>query len=267
MKKPWYKSKPDFYLLEQKIIDEKYPTLFYSVRDSKVYLSGILNINHIYANEHITDAYEIEIEFPDDYPSSLPKVWELGGRKENTLKKRGLSSILDLHYFSDGSACLCYERAVRRYFPEGSNIEIFLRRLVEPFFYGQSYFQRHGKWPFGEYGHMYEGQGLIQFYSDELNTDDLNIIFNCIKLLAKDEQVKGHWLCPCRSSESLRKCHPELFKRLYDLRKIVSSDDAKLDLTHLAKAYKEYQVRVNRQKTYNELVNKSIRNILINRKF
>lgn len=238
--KPWYEKNPGFYESEQRTVKEKFPTLGYVKKDGKVFLVGTLHLDDIVNHIRIVDSYEIEIEFPDNYPSSLPKVREVGGRKEKVVKEKGLRNIVDLHYYvNDESACPCYRSISKRYFTKGSTIETFLNELVLLFFYEQSYYEKTSNWPFGEYSHGHIG--TKEFYRDELDIhdDDENTILNCIRLLTKTGRPKGHRPCPCGSSLEFRKCHPKVFQKLYELRDYVSSLEAKKDLEYLEKAYRE----------------------------
>lgn len=234
MKKPWYKKKPDFYLAEQKIIQERFPTLQYQEIGGKVFLLGVLKLNHSYKNEQIEDSYAIEIEFPDDYPESLPKVREVGGRKESIAKAREIKDIGDLHFNIDGSACLCPRVLEKKKFPPGSNIETFLEELVCPFFYALSFFEKHGRFPWGEYSHG--DKGVLEAYSEYLGIDDLSFLIRCVWLLAKNGPIKGHWGCPCGSHEKFRKCHPEILRKLFGLKGCMSVSDIRKDLQALLRA-------------------------------
>lgn len=233
---PWHKVVPDFYLAEKRIIREKFPTLEYREENSKIFLSGIINLDDMVLDLKIVDSYEIEIEFPYIYPALLPTVREVGGRKEKIVKERGLESIRELHFNPrDGSACLCLRNQEGRFFPLGSTVETFLYSLVIPFFYGLSYFERTGKWPWGHYSHG--ANGIVEFYCEKLGTQDLKLIVGCVELLVGGE-INEHDRCPCGSTEQFRKCHPAILEKLRQLKKEISPIDAKKDLEDLSEAKK-----------------------------
>ncbi|MHB0914598.1 MAG: hypothetical protein ACYC5A_04240 [Thermoleophilia bacterium] len=222
----WYKRKPKLYESEQLTLNKHFPTLMFVEEGNRVYVSGKLPLKDNIEGEDIEDVWDIEIDFPFDYPFSLPEVREVGGR----IKK---STLGDRHFFSnDGTACLCYKSEWRYFFTPGkSDVKVLLNDLVIPFFYGQSYFDKTGDWPFGEYSH--DAPGMIQFYSRRLKEDDPITILGCIRILENKGTVKGHWMCPCGSSKKIRDCHPKLQQELSDMKGYVFPENAKEDILRL----------------------------------
>lgn len=231
---PWYKRDPDFYDSERCLIEEKFPTLYYIEEKGKVILTGIIYLDSVIEGMSIKDSYKVRIVFPDDYPASLPDVFEVGGRKEKVLEQRGLGSLVDLHYLPViGSACLCQVRAEGRYVNRGTTIEKLLNELIIWFFYEQSYYEKTGRWPAGEYAHGDEA--TWEFYCDELKTKDYMIISNCLRLLLKDGYSNFDVQCPCASGKLFGICHPSIYKRLRALRPLIPPELAFKDLLFLMK--------------------------------
>ena len=220
----WHEKDPELFRSEKLLLEKYFPTLRMVEGENLIYVEGDLPLKYKIKEVEIDDLWKILIIIPFDYPNSLPLVKEAGGRIEPTL---------DRHFFPAGHACLCHASEWRYYFsPKESNLKDFLEKLVIPFFYGQSYFEKtDGEWPFGEYKHG--SGGMFQFYSSKLNIDDVKALFNCIKLLERGSVIKGHWDCPCESSRKIRDCHPDLLISLNGMKDFVYPEDAARDLKHL----------------------------------
>lgn len=192
----WWQENPLFFTKEKEYILQKYPSLTYCIENDIVKLIGELPI------EEIDDSYSIEIEFPDSYPKNLPIVKEVSG---------DIPRELDFHISYDGSCCLCLTQLENFYFPNGSNIIIFLEKLVIPFFANQAYFKITGTWLNGEYGHG--EKGIYEFYSDILQTNNIHVMI--ILMILSLQKIKNiNAKCPCSSGKSIKKCHLQYIKQL-----------------------------------------------------
>jgi len=215
--RPWHQRDPSFYAREKALIAAQYPGLRYAEVDDKVLLSGTLAVSVSVEGQIIKDEYQISVEFPDDYPGSLPLVREVGGRKERTTSKWSLNGgIIDLHYNTatgavQGSACLCARVLEGMYLPrEIRTIALFIEKLVVPFFCNQSHFEATGTWLNGEYSHGVAG--IWEAYADILGIADRQLIMATLEVLEEKRTVKGHWLCLCGSGRRVRDCHPSLLE-------------------------------------------------------
>ena len=85
---------------------------------------------------------------------------------------------------------------------------------MNEFFLGQYWFEKAGKWPFGEQPHG--PKGLEEAYADALGIPNKkkNILYH-LRLLSKD-WPKEHWLCPCGSGKLLRYCHRDELMALHE---------------------------------------------------
>lgn len=143
---------------------------------------------------------------PGDYPKSLPKVRELGGR---------LPWLPDFHVNSDGTCCVLLPEDRARCFPPGSRLSVFLDGPLHDFFLGQSLVALGEPWPFDEWSHG--KNGVRAFYQELLQTDDLAMIGRYLRVLTR-LNLKLHWGCPCGSGKKIRKCCHE---KISDLRRKV----------------------------------------------
>jgi len=169
-----------------------YPDLHLYQDNGHILIRGSFPVAHEGA---ILDRYSIEIERPESYPESIPIVREIGGLIPRTA---------DYHMNAQGEACLFLPDECWRFFPPGTSLVPFLDGPVRNFFLGQSLVRRGQPWPFGQWGHG--PQGIYEFYTELLGTNDLVTIRRYLEYLTK-ENVKGHWSCPCGSGQRLRNCH------------------------------------------------------------
>ena len=184
--------------------------------------------------ERIRDSYEIEIRFEISAFSSLPQVYERGGRIDGVARDRKKRRV-DLHFSRNEAACLCLKTQENEYLPQGFNLPDYFYNLVIPFFYAQSYFGKHGKWPWGEYSH--EDLGYLEGYGDIAKRPEAESALECLALLKKygrwniyDELLKKRgklkihrFHCFCGSRRKIRKCHPKAFEGLCKLKEDIES--------------------------------------------
>ena len=187
-----------------------------------------------YRGERIRDSYDIEIQFKTSEFSSLPQVYERGGRIDKAATDRKVDRI-ELHINPNGAACLCLKFQEHQYLPNGFNLPDYFHNLVIPFFYAQSYFEKYDKWPWGEYSHG--DLGYLEGYGENSESPPVKIVLEFIalckrcerwslyqKLLQKKGRLKPHhYLCFCDSGRKIRKCHPKVFKGLMKLKSDLES--------------------------------------------
>lgn len=176
---------------------------------------GILDFDRIYKEYRIIDSYEIGIIAPSTYPGQIPIVHEFKNRPAKAAIKHHKQSVSDTHYNPERGACLCVRQEERIKFPPGSDIVFFIENLVIPYFYGLSYFEEHGRWPWREYGHG--GFGPLEFYAEDKNQQTRE----SIQELATSIQLDKNWKkyrkqirdprpkspCICGSNDPFEGCH------------------------------------------------------------
>lgn len=152
--------------------------------------------------ETITESFEIELTIPRDFPESLPRAREIGGRIEINYEHRNPS----------GTLCLAVPVEQRRIFLENPTLLGFVNRLVIPYLYGYCFFKRYGRHPFDEAAHGYEG--ILRHYADTLDLrDNLSVLAVVSYLL--EYGYRGHHDCPCGSGKKVRTCHGPALMTLY----------------------------------------------------
>lgn len=167
-------------------------------RDESVRISGkyVLTESGAASNPNGPLAeFDLEIDVPNRYPRAEPKVFEVGGR---------ISRHPERHINADGDCCITvWEHWLAN--TEDRSFAAFLKGPVHQFFLGQYWYEKTGKWPFGEHAHG--EKGLEEAYADVLGIpNNANKLIYYLRLLSQS-WPKGHWLCPCGSGKKLRYCH------------------------------------------------------------
>ena len=163
-------------------------------------IRGKISFSASFQNDTITDTFSVTIILPDDYPHSPPNVQETGGRIP-----------ADFHQNPDRTLCLGIPIEVRQRFKKEPTLLAFVEKLLIPYLYSYSYFEKYGKLPFGEFAHG--GKGIREYYQELFKTDDIYIVLELLKIMANGS-YRGHHLCPCNSGKILRKCHGQLILKL-----------------------------------------------------
>lgn len=193
---------------------------------------GIIRFDRTFKDYRIIDVYNLRIIFLDEYPKSIPVVHEIGGRINKIQAKYKITDLRDIHY-NPGTftACLCVKPMERIKFPDGSTFVDFLDNLVIPYFYGLSYFEENGVWPWEEYSHG--GLGLLEYYVDCIKSMSKDDIVSTIKFLRQDRNWKDYGkylnkkksrrMCLCGSGKLFGECHSKAWKGLQLLQDNVHS--------------------------------------------
>lgn len=167
--------------------------------------------------------FVVRIELSPLYPRREPKVFEVGGR---------IPREPDRHINPDGDCCVTvWENWLVT--ADDPSFSGFISGPLNEYFLGQYWFERTGKWPFGERAHG--APGLAEAYADALGIPNKreDLIYY-LRLLSQD-WPKGHWGCPCKSGRLLRHCHHQ---HLLDIHRRVPPVMARRMLRRLSPARK-----------------------------
>jgi hypothetical protein len=163
-------------------------------RDHETLLSGTLPFEASADGlEMITESFEIELTIPHDFPDTLPRAREKGGRIRDYA-----------HINTSGTLCLAVPVEQRRIFFEQPTLLGFVNRLVIPYLYGYCFWKKHGRHPFDEAAHGYEG--ILRHYVDTLHLSGELPALAVICFLF-EHGYRGHHDCPCGSGLKVRACH------------------------------------------------------------
>jgi len=235
---------------ELQTIKKIYPGLKHITDKRKNFLRGNLHFRACYnkdikefiinpsenitvADTYIDDGFEIEIEFLQGFPKQFPLVREVGGRIQQIVEKYSLQDVVDLHInkSQDNAACFCPKPAEKLRYPDKINLIHFINNLVVPFFYGLSFYEKHGLWPWDEYSHG--NLGIFEFYAENKGKKDLSIAKSCYecldeqgkKIIMSNKRIKGHWPCICGSKEKFRKCHKLVLEGIWALKNDIKEEN------------------------------------------
>lgn len=230
-------------------LKKNHPSLYvHTKKGSAVEIRGDLHVSMAFSGEGrpyeinpafnhaegvvINDQYQIRIEFKPSRYSNLPQVYETGHRIERIVQDRSLQ-LVDLHINPTGATCLCITVEEKEKLPTGYTLEEFFNRLLIPFFYAQSYYEKNNKWPWGQYGHGV--LGYIEWYSNqkELPRAIVESFIGSLRrapewrdlqvLLAPHHKVKGHHGCLCGRGDALRRCHPDVLRGVWKIKKDIEN--------------------------------------------
>ena len=169
----------------------------------EMYLSGSLPFDaHHDELEAISACFNIELRIPESYPENLPIVRETGGAIKETYE----------HVNPDGTLCLCVPIKARIVFHNDPTLLGFVNKLVVPFLYGYSYWEKHNVHPFGEQEHG--SAGIVQFYMDTFDLRGEKEVVEVVRSL-NEYGYDGHRSCPCGSGRLVKKCHGKILRELH----------------------------------------------------
>ena len=192
---PWFERNPTLYSRITEIAESEFPTLHLRQEAGTAYLRGRLNIMAPQLASPIA-FYDIELEFPPNYPEADPIVRETGGL---------ICKDADHHFQKDGSACLFLPEARWQQCRAHPTLAEFIDGPVKAFFAWQAHVSLTGqKPPSGEWEHGLEA--ILRFYFEQLRTNDVRVVRTFLRYMTA-KKVKHHWRCYCGSGRSLQRCH------------------------------------------------------------
>jgi len=166
-------------------------------------------------------SYTLNLDLPPSYPIGVPTLW---------IDRNEIPWLADRHVNAQtGEACLCVRSEYRLHWPGGSDLAIFIERLVRPYFAAQFFYDTHGYWP-KDAARSHGRDGIIEAYRDltaPLGDSSLPVIERVMRILAGKRRPQGHEPCPCGSGLVLRDCHSTVLR---DFRERVSPEHAAADL-------------------------------------
>ena len=147
--------------------------------------------------ETVEDTFNIKLLVPQNYPESLPRVWETEGRITSAYQ----------HVYNDRSLCLGIASDLQQKFSENPTLLGFVDNLVIPYLCGYQHWIITGTNPIGEQPH---GVWWIDdYYFQRFGLNDRLKIMDTICYLLEHGVHKGGHLCPCGSGQRIKNCHEE----------------------------------------------------------
>jgi len=175
-------------------------------------------------NRNIFD-HKIKIVLMDDYPKSIPQIWETGGK---------IPRIPDRHINpTDGSLCLGVSEDLYIKYKGNFNIKDFLEGPTYSFFVGNALIEKGESWPHGEWDHALSG--ILQYYLQFFETDSSWVVIQLLMQTMRPLHNKN--LCACNSGKTVGNCHGKVLRKL---QRYVPKDLVQKNLTALIKNYGNY---------------------------
>lgn len=221
-------EKPNYFIRlsenDKTWLQQKYPNLKVSSRN----ISGELCFQREYDGVAILDCFNVEIILEHNKLSMLPKVRCLDERMINIVKLLNLTQKDQLHINPDDSFCLTVYPKEKSLFVDGVfNIQTFFEKLLEPYLYWVSFYERYRRPPWGEYSHGM--LGLLEYIGE---TDiDFRGIYKILKEqnkpLRKMLSIYRQSYCFCddksksKSKRKIRNCHNGAWQGIKKIRKLL----------------------------------------------
>lgn len=148
------------------------------------------------------DTYNIRIEIKEDYPKSLPVVYETSRR---------IPINIDWHVFPDGHCCIVTPPEEFLICKKRISLEQFIIKYLLPYFHNQLFREIEGYF-LNERSHGHKG--IKEFFFDIFNTKKSENISDWLFFIAKGKEPDRTADCFCGSKKKYRKCHREAFREL-----------------------------------------------------
>ncbi len=142
----------------------------------------------------IEDVFEVLIRFPADFPTGIPTAFEKSGRIPRSH-----------HTQPDGSLCLGANTELRLKVGAGSTLDRFVEEILIPYLFQFSFFERHGRMPFGELRHGV--LGLLDYFAALYKVSNARAGKELVRLTSLKRRRANKVTCPCGSGRRLGRCH------------------------------------------------------------
>jgi hypothetical protein len=147
--------------------------------------------------ETIEDQYDLQLEIPERFPKSLPRVTEYGYKipRENPA----------FHINPDATLCLGTELRLLLQLSRKPSLVGFSDNCLVPYLYAISTKLRHGgKLVFSELDHGSKGE--LSDYADLFGLDSPEAAGRTLQLIRVSKRIANKQPCPCGCKQRLGKC-------------------------------------------------------------
>lgn len=148
-------------------------------------------------------SFEIEVTIPSNYPHGFPVLKELSKKIERTL---------DRHIGPSGVICEEIDQKEKIIASKGITIKEYFDQYVFKHFCWQLIYEEEGNKNLQEWSHF--GDGTLQFYREELSTDDTNFVERTLEALVSNTLPGRNEKCICGSNRKTKFCHLDNFEEL-----------------------------------------------------
>ena len=171
------------------------PLLKHHICAGYVLITGAYCIRVLYEDEEFEGVFEVEAIVSFDFPLTLPKIREVGGK----IRRRGFE-----HIYPDRELCLEVDTKVKIDLLKNPSLIYFFETYVTSYFFSYLYYEKYRKFPFGERSHG--EKGILEYYCELFMVRDPETAKQLLHYLC-GTHLKGHHPCPCMSGNRYRNCH------------------------------------------------------------
>jgi len=222
---------------------KNYFGLIFAIEEEKIIVRGKLSFTAKYDETNgnyivnpseidnfvVSDVYEIEIRITNT-AKEYPVVKEVGGRLLKLAQSQKIDSR-NLHVYSGSlENILCTVGPVDHILvTENLSFQDLIERILVPFFYDSSYYEKYGKRLRPDYSH--EIWGVIENYFDlgSLSTQEIKAFVkdkligskqwpSIKKYLVDNQPLRGHLSCFVCGGDRIRSCHSRVFRGLVKIK-------------------------------------------------
>lgn len=177
---------------------DKFQNTYYNFKITKnencAILSGIITVFDV--NDVPWENYGIDVFVPtNNYPHVTPIVVET---------TKNIDRSWGFHISDEGLCCLAIPHKLILAKRSGINLINFYQEFIYPFFANHQYKLKTGKYANGEFAH--HEKGILQFYKEELETDNLLYIEKIIQIGIGKVKIGNNDLCPICSIKKFKRC-------------------------------------------------------------
>ena len=170
--------------------------------DKEIILAGNMNFSANIKLENFTGGFEVNVIFPNDYPSSIPKAINVNNKVSAHYK----------HFLEDGSLCLGVPTDLYYKINHEDSIEFFLKKILIPYYLSYKYWdENNGLALFDERSHGIKG--VIEFYLEHFQLKSRSSLYQLFDSV-ECNSLKENILCPCGSGLIYQNCHHKQIKEL-----------------------------------------------------
>ncbi len=201
--KPWFERNGGERLRsDEACIAATFPDLRYHIDEDagRVLLEGLITL---VAECGVPTRIPVRVEFPGDYPTREPRVYDASDRFPHEANR---------HFYSDGQCCLWLLPESRWNAEDPEGLVRFLEE-VAVFFDRQLVYEVEGKgiWPGPQRGHS--GDGYVE-YVQELLGQDQQLLAVLAPIFANKSSIGRNHRCPCGSGLKYKKCHLHIVEEI-----------------------------------------------------
>jgi len=170
--------------------------------DKEIILAGNMKFSAIIKLEKFTGGFEVNVIFPIDYPSSIPKAINVNNNVSAHYK----------HFLEDGSLCFGVPTDLYCKINHEDSIEFFLKKILIPYYLSYKYwYENNGLTLFDERSHGIKG--IIEFYLEHFHLKTRSSLYQLFDLI-ESNSLKETELCPCGSELIYQNCHHKQIQEL-----------------------------------------------------